>query len=334
MQHTSPSAIAELKSRFDLLAYAQAATGCTLSAPDAKGYRKLMGGHLGGLTVRPNGFYHHSAGVGGDALDFIAYLRYNVTCRDLPADRIKEVIREAEEVIGNLHGPRHSRPAPDRSPRSRSEGMYRSGAAPVRRRSEIVEAKAWRDITTYDYYDEQGMILFHVDRQERMVLFSDGARYREKRFLQWHRGPYGERVNGIDGIRRVLYELPAVLSAVRQKWLVVVAEGEKNADQLNDRFRHDLGLDIVATTNPGGAGKWSASYSDVLRNARVGIVGDRDPAGQRHVTVVAEHLYGIAADVRILDVNQFLDDAPPIPHTQASPAYGRIPFTQSMEGAS
>jgi hypothetical protein len=347
MQRTHPSAIAELKSHFDLVAYAKAMTGCSLSAPDAKGYYKLLGGHLGGLTVRSDGFYHHSAGVGGDALDFIAYLRFGVTCRDLPPGAFREIIDEVERWSMSSFRMMRSRPPHSRALDSSSQGTMmtepdvqelrmpespstqstvrqpftvasneRQSSSPRSSRA-IVETTAWHDVATYTYHDEEGRVLHYVNRQERTVHYADGGRHRRKRFFQWYYRADGERIWGIDGVRRVLYELPALLSGVRRQWLVIVVEGEKNADQLNDQFRHELSLDAVATTCPGGAGKWLPSYNEPLRNARVAIIGDDDPPGWRHVAMVARHLTGIARDVRVLSLDRFRDSAP-IPHRHAS----------------
>src|SRR5262245_21161134 len=56
---------------------------------------------------------------------------------------------------------------------------------------------------------------------------------------------------------------------------------------------------LVATTNPGGAGKWRYEYSETLRGARVVILPDNDDPGRQHAQSVAQHLQGVAAEVRV-----------------------------------
>ena len=66
----------------------------------------------------------------------------------------------------------------------------------------------------------------------------------------------------LNGARRVLYRLPAVLEAVAaRRGRDVVVEGEKDVHALEK-------LGIAATCNPGGAGKWSRQYSAGVCAAR------------------------------------------------------------------
>jgi putative DNA primase/helicase len=99
----------------------------------------------------------------------------------------------------------------------------------------------------------------------------------------------------LKGIERVLYRLPEVLAAVERGDWVFVVEGEKDADALAD-------VGLVATTDPGGAGKWRACYREPLRGARVAIVPDNDAAGRSHAEKVAGALQGVAGAVRILEL--------------------------------
>jgi len=103
---------------------------------------------------------------------------------------------------------------------------------------------ASRIVATYTYQDEHGEPLFEVVRME------------PKTFRQ--RMPDGTW--GIRGVRRVLYRLPEVLAAVAADDRVYVVEGEKDADLA-------AAADLVATTCPGGAGKWRAEYAEALRGA-------------------------------------------------------------------
>ena len=139
-------------------------------------------------------------------------------------------------------------------------------------------------VALYSYTDEGGQLLFEVVRKANPKTFRqrrpDGAG-------GWHWS--------LKGIRRVLYRLPEVVAAVREGRTVYVVEGEKDADNLTK-------LGLIATTNAGGAGKWSDEYSKVLRGGQVVILPDNDQPGREHARKVAESLDGIAAEVRIVDL--------------------------------
>jgi len=136
-----------------------------------------------------------------------------------------------------------------------------------------------RIVATYDYTDEQGNLLFQV------------VRYKPKSFRQRRPDGAGGWLWNLDGARRVLYRLPEVLKAQA----VFVTEGEKDADNL-------ARLGLAATTNPGGAGKWRAEYSEHFRGRRAAMIPDADETGQRHALEVAESLLGVAESVRVVEV--------------------------------
>lgn len=149
---------------------------------------------------------------------------------------------------------------------------------------------------TYDYRDESGVLLFQVVRLE------------PKGFYLRRPDGHGSWIKNLDGVRRVLYRLPEVLAAPADATVCGV-EGEKDADRL-------AALGIVATTNPGGAGKWSPEYSDALRGRHLAILPDNDDPGRAHAQQVAQALHGVAASAKIVelpglpekgDVSDYLD---------------------------
>ena len=77
--------------------------------------------------------------------------------------------------------------------------------------------------------------------------------------------------------------------------LVFIVEGEKDANQV-------ALLALVATCNPGGVGKWLASYAVFFRGRDVVILSDNDDAGRNHARSVATNLKPSAARVRILEL--------------------------------
>jgi putative DNA primase/helicase len=139
-----------------------------------------------------------------------------------------------------------------------------------------------REVATYDYTDEDGNLLFQV------------VRYHPKAFRQRRPDGRGGWIWNLDGVRRVLYRLPKVVRANRASETIYVVEGEKDVHALE-------AAGAVATTNPGGAGKWRSEYSEVLRGAHVVVVADRDDAGRRHAHEVARSVGSVAASVRVVE---------------------------------
>lgn len=133
-------------------------------------------------------------------------------------------------------------------------------------------------VAVYPYHDEDGAVLFEV------------VRYAPKDFRQRRPDGRGGHTWNMDGVRRVLYHLPTVVKAVKKGWTIYVVEGEKDADALNERFKTTRRR-AVATTSPGGAGKWRPEFSATLAGAkRVVIVADKDDAGRRHAAQVRASL--------------------------------------------
>lgn len=127
-------------------------------------------------------------------------------------------------------------------------------------------------IAEYDYRDEAGNLLYQVLR-----LTPKGFRQRRpdgKGGWDW----------SVNGVTRVLYRLPEVAGCAREGGLVVVVEGEKDADRL-------ASLGFTATTLSGGANApWHSSYAESLSGARVVIVPDNDVPGRAHAAKIAEGL--------------------------------------------
>lgn len=136
----------------------------------------------------------------------------------------------------------------------------------------------------YDYTDENRNLLFQVVREQHR----DG-----KRFYQRQPDGKGGWINNIKGVKIVPYRLPEVIKAVQQGETVFIVEGEKDAETLAE-------WDLVATTNPMGAGKWREDFNHYLKGAYVVILPDNDEAGRKHVEKTAKSLYGVAQTVKIV----------------------------------
>lgn len=145
-----------------------------------------------------------------------------------------------------------------------------------------------KEVASYRYTDALGSLLYEV------------VRFEPKDFRQRHM-KNGQWVWSMNGVERVLYNLPALLTAnVSHVWVV---EGEKDADMLKT-------VGIVATTNVGGAGKWMDSYSESLRGKEVILCGDNDDAGRKHVEKVLAALSDKAKSIRCVSI--------PSPHKDVS----------------
>jgi len=171
---------------------------------------------------------------------------------------------------------------------------------------------------TYDYRDADGALLFQVVRFEpkgfaqrrprRATDDSSALRAHGIRVeADWVWSLYGlepadgttcPKCNGshrqVPAVRRVLYRLPELLTADPAAPVFIV-EGEKDAEAL-------AALGLVATTNPGGAKKWSPEYSEMLRGRQVVVLPDNDKDGRLHSAQVAATHTGIATSVRVVSL--------------------------------
>jgi hypothetical protein len=125
-----------------------------------------------------------------------------------------------------------------------------------------------RIVATYDYRDEGGTLRFQV------VRLRDPKSFRQRR-------PDGRGgwIWNLEGVAPLLYRLPELLAADPTEWVFIV-EGEKDVDTL-------WALGLVATTNPGGAGKWRPEFNRWLVGRRVVLLPDNDAPGKNHMEMIA-----------------------------------------------
>lgn len=142
-------------------------------------------------------------------------------------------------------------------------------------------------VAQYIYTDEKGNPLVRV------------TRFDPKGFMQEHATGYGLETKWNVGVpkevRRVLYNLPAVLEAASQGATIFYVEGEKDAEGFG-AFGH------IATTSLGGAGKWREDYAQALAGARVVVVADVDDTGvgQAHAEKVCNGLRAAAIEAKVV----------------------------------
>lgn len=216
---------------------------------------------------------------------------------------------DPKSVIGEIDArglwPRTTREAlPNRMkskrklPAAANENVLSSGPLEMREAAPKVKL---REAAKYDYFShETGELVMQV------------IRYEPKTFRQRRPDPNrpGEWSWSVSAEHRTLYNAPR---AFRHDKAVLVVEGEKDVDNLAE-------IGVVAVCNPGGAGKWQDSFSEILRGKDVILVPDNDPQsvnkqtgelqwhpdgrpkhpGQDHMDLVGTSLQGIAKRVRIL----------------------------------
>lgn len=188
-------------------------------------------------------------------------------------------------------------------------------------------------VATYDYTDQFSNLVYqvcryHITDPEKECGYS-------KDFRQRRPDRNGGWIWNMEGVQRVIYRLPEILSATTQNEIINIVEGEKDADNL-------ASLGFLATTNVGGAGKnkWFLSYSDFLENREIAIWPDSDDPGREHAQEVFTKVAPKAKSVRLMQVpppykdisdwtDTFVDDNDAISKirsllTGATPLYGGV----------
>jgi hypothetical protein len=103
-----------------------------------------------------------------------------------------------------------------------------------------------------------------------------------------------------EALKTTPFQLPLVVAAVDRGDPVWIAEGPSDATTLTQC------CGVVATSNQGGAGKWTAAHSHWVKGADVIVCLDRDTAGDEHGRVVLATLVDVAHSVTVKQ--------PPVPH--------------------
>jgi putative DNA primase/helicase len=143
------------------------------------------------------------------------------------------------------------------------------------------------DTREFIYRDRDGVVQF------RVVRSGSGA---GKKFYQQRSDAAGGWLKTLGGLEPFPYRLPEVLAAIHRGDDLWFAEGEKNVEDL-------VALGIEATCNPGGAGKWRDTYTNLLVGLKRAVICvDYDDAGRKHADRVAACLnaFGVG-DVTIVE---------------------------------
>lgn len=158
-----------------------------------------------------------------------------------------------------------------------------------RTRGDMLAADGYALVTSYTYTDEHGTPLYYVDRYEREVRDEHGRVVKvEKTFVQ--RSPTAENLNGV---KRVLYNLPAVVKAK----CVYIVEGEKDVETMRR-------MNLVATTNSGGGKFWQKDFNAYFENKDVVVIPDNDEVGKAHAEALVAQLLPLASSVKCVQVSR------------------------------
>lgn len=165
-------------------------------------------------------------------------------------------------------------------------------------RPTIISTTDWILAAEYLYHDESGAVLYGVTRLHRDETDSTGQTRQRKDFRQWHLDPSGQRVSNMRNIRRVLWNLPNVVTTVQDGGRVWLCEGEKSA-QVLDTALLESGGGGCATTASGGCSAWRQmehvpQYIETLRGAHVVLWPDDDAPGDGWASDVGRALDGVA----------------------------------------
>lgn len=142
-------------------------------------------------------------------------------------------------------------------------------------------------VAVYDYMNASGEVIYRVGRTA------------DKQFPTAHVHPVHGWVWGHPAAeQKVLYNLVAVFDAVERDALVILTEGEKDADVLNVAFPDRI--DYCATTKMGGANSACLPrYGEALKGARVLVIADQDEAGHKNAARTVAALLPVVQKVAV-----------------------------------
>ena len=207
--------------------------------------------------------------------------RVLVTCHRGNGCDVNKICDSMGLAVGDLMPPRDDdMPLPQRAKSIRRDDPHVT-PAPTKKKKATLEL-----VCTYDYTDNDGNLLF---QKQRFIDKDTG----KKTFRQRRQTEDGEWAYNLDGVDQVLYNLPEVTQGIADGKNIVVVEGEKDVETLRSLGR-------IATTMPGGAGKWRENHTEALRGANVIVVSDNDEVGKEHANDVAEKLRNADCTVRVM----------------------------------
>jgi hypothetical protein len=136
--------------------------------------------------------------------------------------------------------------------------------------------------TVYQYKDINDNVVYETCK------YKDPKDFRQRRPHPTKKNTY---IWNLKDIKIIPYNLQSV---IKNDTLYIV-EGEKDADRLQQ-------INLTATCNPMGAGKWPDILIPYFQNKTIIIIPDNDEPGKKHADLVAGKLKAIAKSIQIINL--------------------------------
>ncbi len=169
-------------------------------------------------------------------------------------------------------------------------------------------------VATYIYRDLEGVVRYRKIRTADKEFFFNKKVDGKDEWICSKKQNGGKAV--MEGVPHILYRVNELREqsegAATDIFRVYVTEGEKDADRL-------WSLGLPATTNDGGASKWTDEYTRQLKAVgvtHVALLPDNDDPGRAHMQAVAQSCHAAGIEVQIVelpglaskgDVSDYLD---------------------------
>lgn len=234
------------------------------------------------INVESNLWHCHDCSVGGSIIDWVMHSK---GCTAIQA-------MDTFMPGGGALAPRTARKPLD--------GVRQR---PVQQNDSTVKISDSDIVEIYPYTDEIGRLLFEV---LRLKPLPNG----KKRFRQRHPDGKGGYVDNMEGVTRVIFQLPKVLLTRK----VAIVEGEKDALTVTK-----YGRGVIGTCNPMGAGgdKWKPAYAQYFEDKDVYVFQDNDEDGPAHADKETQSVVPVANSVKrpqfsaiYKDVTDYLESFP------------------------
>ena len=149
----------------------------------------------------------------------------------------------------------------------------------------------------YQYRDEAGKVLYEVHRYTKQNGEKTFLAYNPLISEQERKERKEKGIKECDGVRRVIFRLPEIISAIKEGKSIFIAEGEKDVNNLVKRG-------FEATTNAFGSSQkkqWEQFSSFFPKDTKIFICPDADKPGKDYANTVFAYLKSSGCKVKILD---------------------------------
>lgn len=188
---------------------------------------------------------------------------------------------ELDEVMCDARSGEPVREKAERSSRKTSQSGGRTAKTCRRLKVGAVWQGDYTVTRTYAYQDREGREVLLKSRAEQ---YDENGNRIDKTFVTQSVTTDGKWTWGSGIYKDLLYHLPDVLKAAQEGGRILIAEGEKDVDNLRAiGYNATCGMNGAGIDNGGDslAGKWNDSHSDAFNGAEeVVILADNDAAGE------------------------------------------------------